>query len=238
MQPSILKELPKKRTVLILLFGLLYTTLSYGQIKRFEVGVEGGLGPTFIRGNSKPPAYSDPKIGFTGGFTFQFNLPNIVSLRSGLSYDRKGASEKITETDNTGVITGEFSVDRNFDYLTIPVLARISFGKRFKFFTNLGPYIGILLRQTTVIEEHTGFPGETTDDTHNFKRFDIGMSAGIGGGFPVNDRFMITIEARYNLGLYNVSKVPLSNNGSILTNSTNLIIGVAYCFGNRGEESE
>jgi len=216
---------------LLLFTGLLYSTLATGQINRYEVGVEGGPSLTYLRGNEFLEELNDPTIGFSGGLTFQYNFPKIVSLRTNVSFERKGAITKSNFTDSNGNPIGEFTIRTNFEYLTLPILARVSFGKKFKFFANLGPYFGFLIKQTFVTEGTEQFPGGTSDNTENDKRFDAGLSGGIGGSATVKGRFIITLEARHNLGLYNVSKVPVVNDGSILTNSTNLLIGIAYGLG-------
>lgn len=227
------------RPALLLFIGqLLYCTLATGQINKFELGIEGGPSLTYLRGNEVLKEINDPTIGFSGGVTFQYNFPKIVSLRTNVSFERKGSVVKSNFTDANGNPMGEFKVYTNFEYLTLPVLARVSFGKKFKFFTNVGPYFGFLIKQTFVTEETDQFQGGTSDNTENDKRFDVGLSGGIGGSLTVKGKFVITLEARHNLGLYNVSKVPVANDGSILTNSTNLLIGFAYGFGARTEEKK
>ncbi|OFY87282.1 MAG: hypothetical protein A3F72_17445 [Bacteroidetes bacterium RIFCSPLOWO2_12_FULL_35_15] len=38
----------------------------------------------------------------------------------------------------------------HFDYLTVPILLRATFGKRIKYFANAGMFFGYLIKQTIV----------------------------------------------------------------------------------------
>ena len=202
---------------------------------KFEIGIEGGPSLVSLRGNQILNSNHRLTIGFAGGFTFQYNFPKIVSLRTNIYFERKGSVVKYDFTDLQGNAIGTGRTYSNFEYLTLPVLAQLSFGKKFKFLFNVGPYFGFLIKQNSV-NEGFGFPlNGTTDRTENYKRFDTGLSVGIGGSVTIKEKFVITLEARNNLGLYNVSELPVVDDGAILTNSTNLLIGFAYSFGRRAE---
>ena len=157
-------------------------------------------------------------------------------MNKNITYERKGAVAKLDATDINGFQIGEINTHSNFDYLTVPLLARLNFGSKLKFFVNAGSYFGYLIKHTSVTEAFNEFPESTTDNTANFKRFDVGLTGGIGCGLPIKDNFIMTMEVRHNLGLYNTSELPIANDGKIMTNSTNLLIGFAYRLGTRVNE--
>jgi len=225
-----LKQLKKIIVLIALSFCPL---LSFGQTDRFEIGLEGGPSLTSLRGSEFIDKYSDPALAYSAALTFQYNFPKMISIRTNIAYEQKGSITRIPAKDQDNNTVGELTFHTNFEYLTMPILTRITFGQKIKLFINIGPYVGYLIKQTQVIEEFKEFPETTIDNTKNDKRFDIGICGGIGGGIAIHERILLTLEIRNNLGLYNVSKIPVYNDGSNMTNSTNLLVGFAYLFGKR-----
>jgi hypothetical protein len=177
--------------------------------------------------------FDDPSFGFSYGAAFQYNFPRLISLRTNVSFERKGFTAPFTTTDLTGTPTGEETIHENFDYITIPLLTRISIGEKIHFFANVGPYIGYLIKQaqvTEMTEDHPRYEGEATD---NFNKIDYGLTAGIGSRIPIKHKLFLSIEIRNNLGFPNISARPVVNNGAIKTNSSNLLLGIEYRFGSR-----
>lgn len=211
---------------------LLSTGIVYGQTNRFDLGIEGSPSLTFLRGNDFIDNNHKPTIGFSGGLFFQFNFKNVISLRTNIAYERKGSVLTSQATDINGNSLGEITTHTNFDYLTFPILIRATFGKKIKYFANVGPYFGYLIKQTFA-SEGDNIPTTTSDNTSLDKRFDTGISTGIGLSVPIKTKFAVSFEIRNNLGLYNVSAVPIANNGSIKTNSTNFLFGFTYKLGQR-----
>jgi hypothetical protein len=212
------------------LFFLTFITTTYGQTHQFELGVEGGPSLISLRGNRFIDHFHEPTIGFTGGLFFQYNLKKIVSLRTNIAFERKGSLLTSKILDNLGNPIGEMNTNMHFDYLTLPILVRATFGKKVQFFINAGPYIGYLIKQHTV-SKGDNIPSFTFDNTSQYKRFDTGISTGLGLSVPVKTKFAFTFEARNNLGLLNVSHVQVIDNGTIKTNSTNFIFGFTYKLG-------
>ena len=218
-----------------LFFGLLFLTVggtTYGQTNKFDIGVAGAPSLIFLRGNDFIDNNHKPTIGFSGGLFFQYNFKKVVSLRTNIAFERKGSVLTSQTTDINGNPLGEFTTHTNFDYLTLPILVRATFGKKVQFFVNAGPYFGYLIKQTFV-SKGGNIPTTTSDNTFSDKRFDTGISTGLGLSVPIKTKFAFSFEVRNNLGLYNVSAVPVSNNGTIKTNSTNFLLGFNYKLGQR-----
>jgi len=220
--------------------GLLLFTIgetTFGQTNKFDIGVEGSPSLIFLLGNDIIKQWHKPTIGFSGGLFFQFNFKKIVSLRTNIAYERKGSIVTLQTTDINGNSLGEVTTHTNFDYLTFPVLVRATFGKKVKFFVNAGPYFGYLIKQTFV-NKGDNIPKTTIDNTFRDKRFDTGISTGLGLSVPIKTKFAFSFEVRNNLGLYNVSAVPVANNGTIKTNSTNYLLGFTYKLGQRTSDTK
>ncbi|MDR2970481.1 MAG: PorT family protein [Bacteroidales bacterium] len=214
-------------------------TLVHRQENKFDIGVECAPSLIFMRGNDMIKNYHKPTIGFSAGIFFQYNFPKIFSLRTNIAYERKGSVLKdmkdiqITTVDQPSEFVGRATIHTNYDYLTFPILVRATFGKKVNFFVNVGPYFGCLIKQTTVVKIKESKISQTYEETSYFKRFDIGIATGLGLSVPIKTNFAFSFEVRNNLGLYNVSKIPVANNGTIKTNSTNFLLGFTYKLGQR-----
>jgi hypothetical protein len=225
-----------KQTIILLATFIFCSSAIIGQTNKFDVGLEGGPSLTSLRGNDILEKYNDPTVGFSIGLAFQYNFPKLISIRTNIAFERKGAIAKNKASDEFGNPIGEITTHTNFDYLTIPLFARLTIGNKMKFFVNVGPYFSYLIKQTSKTDAINEFPKSKTDNTSNFTRIDLGLTTGLGAGLPINDKLLITLEIRNNLGLYNISSHPVANDGTIKTNSTNLLFGIAYKFGTRNIE--
>lgn len=216
-----------------LLTGLILLTLTnlvHGQENKFETGIEAGPGIGRLWGNDIIDDNMDSRITVSSGLYFQMNMKSRFSLRSGLLYERKGSSRRGNLTDDLGNNLGPYIYSGNFDYLTLPFLARLNFGKRVLFFVNVGPYFSYLLKQTDVLRNEN-ISTFRQDDTEGFKRFDTGLSTGFGGSIPFKSGFIFSMELRNNLGLYNISKLPVWGDGTIQHHTAQLLFGLGYRFG-------
>ena len=131
----------------------------------------------------------------------------------------------LTFNDNRKII-----IHINFDYFTLPILLRTYIGKKHLFFTNAGPYVGYLIKQTDV-DKGSNINTVTVDNTSYTQRLDAGFTIGLGVTIPIKKSFLFTFEIRNNLGLYNVSKGAMADDKGVKTNSTNFLLGFAHKFG-------
>ena len=214
-----------KLRTLTLIVVVFCSSLLFGQTNKINIGLEIGPSLRSLRGNDYLKN-NDISFGFSGGLTFQYNFTKLLSLRTNISFERKGLTKKIQATDELGKPIGEITIQSNFDYLTIPLLARFTFGKKIHFFVNAGPFMGYLLKQKEVVEAFEDY----TDNTDDFKRLDFGITTGLGMSIPIQDKLLLTVEIRNNLGMVNTSHISIANDGSIKTISTSLLFGIAYRF--------
>nr|WP_294862668.1 outer membrane beta-barrel protein [uncultured Fluviicola sp.] len=218
--------------------------LSFAQSSRFEVGVE--LGPNVSNFRKKSDLYNyKPVVYGAAALSFQYNCSDFFSIRTGLGYEEKGFTSRISDLDYSTSYPYQ-EVQSKFrttcEYLTIPVLARFTFGKKLTFFVNTGGYIGMLTNKKDHIDwEDNGNPYlfqlYKKEGTEKYRYFDFGVSAGLGIGIPISENLVLSIEVRDNLGLTNIRRknAPYTTTGYIpgkaqpvMTNSANLLIGISY----------
>ena len=162
-----------------------------------------------------------PLFTFAAGAFVQWNLDQQFSIRVPLLFERKGS-----RVENGALLSGQEATIR-YSYLTLPVLFRLNVGdKKLRYFLNAGPYLAYLLDLGMYSEGEPVSDNFTT--TKSFKKFDAGISGGIGVSLPIKDHFTLSLEVRNNLGLMNISDLPVYGDGSIKTNVTQLLLGVSY----------
>jgi hypothetical protein len=202
---------------------------SFGQNSRkLEMGFNLGPNISSLRGNDILDQYHSSKISLSSGLFVQYNLNQLFSLFINPIYDNKGSKIKEREMyDDLGNVIGVGKGTTNFHYLSLPILLRMDLGTDQMFFLNAGPYLSYLIKQTFKIKMNNGSTN-TEDNTENNKRTDFGISLGGGIKFPLSKKCNLFFEIRENLGLINVSAVRVSNDGSIKTNTINLLFGISY----------
>ncbi len=225
-------------------FLLFLSAISIGSISNlqaqnsmFDLGLEGG--PNLSTVNITSPLFdvnTDPIVFGSGGFIFQYNFKNFLSIKTGLSYQRKGF--QFSETpflSANGDFIGSGRTVYSLDYMTLPILVKASFGKKVQFFVNAGPYVGFLLGKTerTKLTLNDSEQISKNKDMTGLNRWDLGVSGGIGIAIPIRTYWVISVEARNYTGLMDIAE---SSNVRWITNTTDLRIGVAYKIGFYKEE--
>ena len=124
---------------------------------------------------------ADFKAGFTGGIFADYRFCDRFALSADVLYARQGAKgdEGKLRTDN----------------LNIPVLANFYIVKGLAVKAGVQP--GFLLSAKSKED------GVTTDVKDAFKKFDLSIPVGLSYDF----RFGLILDARYNIGVSNISKV-------------------------------
>ena len=171
---------------------------------RVSLGLKGGADISRMFFN--PSVKQDMKPGAMAGVMFRYVEESHFGLIAEANFIQRGWKENFE---------GEpFAYSRTLEYIQIPVLAHIYFGRRGKFFINLGPEIGVRISDrvnadfdTSIASQLPGFPKyhSVLQYTEPVKqRVDYGICAGLGGEFNINPRNSLILEARFYYGLGNL----------------------------------
>jgi hypothetical protein len=212
----------------ITVLALITTTSAKAQNSLVDFGIEGGPNLSTLTGTTFYNTKFDPKIFASAGFIFQYNTKKFLSFKTGVSYQQKGFQQDLNLTDVNGNFIEKGKYTARFDYLTLPILVKATFGKKVNFFVNAGPYVGYLLNKTDKYKSKSLDHKESS--MNGFNNWDFGVSAGIGIGIPINDYWVVSLEARNYTGLINISTYGGDN---IKTNTTDLRVGIVYRMGFR-----
>lgn len=197
-----------RRLKVILLFLTIFLTKVAAQThydSRISLGVRGGA--DMSRMFFHPTTEQLFNFGATGGVTFRYIEETHFGLIAELNFSQRGWKEDFEELP--------FKYSRTLNYLQLPVMAHIYFGRRGRFFINLGPEFGLLLGESTSsnfnpykINELPDFPVKNRMNDQltqkATKKFDYGITAGLGGEFLLNPRNSLSLEARFYYGIGNV----------------------------------
>jgi hypothetical protein len=213
---------------IFLLFISLLSLKNYCQTNILNVGFETGSNISKLRGNEFIENYHSSRIGCCAGLSGQFNFKKIISIRTAITYELKGSTFEFPPTAFSGQTNETLRGKENFNFLTIPILIRATFGKKINYFINTGSYYSYLLRQTQFIETFQNSDEIKSNTTLYFKRNELGVSAGFGISYSPKMPIIISFELRNNLGLTNLSRLEVYNDGTVKTNSVSLLLGVCY----------
>lgn len=171
------------------------------------VGMKGGveLSKMFFNPNVKQKF----PMGATAGLTFRYIEEAHFGLQAEVNFAQRGWQYNFEEAP--------YSYRRTLNYIDIPVLAHIYFGRRGRFFFNAGPQVSFLLSDSYSanfdIYDFRSLPDFPKNDRTNSQftavpdhKLDYGICAGLGAEFNVASRHIVSVEARFYYGLGNLYK--------------------------------
>lgn len=206
---------------------------SYSQThysSNISFGLKGGV--DLSRVFFTPSVRQSFNMGYNGGLTFRYIEENHFGLIVEANFEQRGWKEDFEEYP--------FEYSRTVNYIQIPFLAHIYFGRRGRFFINAGPEIGFRIGEST----HANFDYMNLSSVEDFpsglrttyqyqlaaeNKVDYGISAGLGGEFSLNKRNSLYVEGRFYYGLGNVLK---SGRRELFrgSNSMSIMISAGYWF--------
>lgn len=177
----------------ISLFFILVSAFSFGQFITITPKV--GLTYSTLRRFKQ-----DYKPGFLIGISSEYFLSPNLALKPELLLEQKGNLERGV----TNTISGKLSAYKRYitwDYLSIPILLKLTPFQNKHVFLDGGGYAGYLVKMTEGMKYKT--EGDANDftskkDISNFRRWDVGYSFGGGIYIPVRENNKIQIDLRFN----------------------------------------
>lgn len=173
----------------------------------FFLGVGGGVMSTTL--DFMPSIKQTFMMGVQGGLAAKIITEKNLGLIAELNYSQRGWTEEF-DPDL------DYSYSRTLNYLEIPVLTHVYFGKKLRFILNAGPQISILLNdkqdmsQTladVIAEQQTTYPdapiGVQYGSSDELKKVDYGLTGGAGMEWKMG-RGNLNLEGRYYFGLGDV----------------------------------
>lgn len=159
--------------------------------------------------------------GVVGGVDLQYQATDRFAFSLGAMFSRQGCSFKETDQSRLpeGIHTAYNDCRMSLDYIDIPLMAHAYLFEGFS--VNVGVQPAFLVnsnlhmeeRQVTVNHDGSFTFGEqsttTNQDVDALKKFDFSIPIGISYEYA-----NVVLDFRYNIGLTNLYKAPLSDQGS------------------------
>lgn len=145
--------------------------------------------------------------GLTAGVMVRYIEENHFGLIAELNFVQRGWKENFEDAP--------YHYKRTLNYVELPLLAHIYFGRRGRFFFNAGPQVALFLGESTSANFDPNDMAKLPDFPYNNRmneqmlmeatqKVDYGISAGLGSEFNINRRNSISLEARFYYGLGNI----------------------------------
>lgn len=217
---------PIKKLACIIALGTLSSI--HAQFNHFETGIEAGpaLGTFWSDGSMSNRKMN---INYSSGAFFRFNFIRSIGVQTGIYFERIGTSEDLYFTDMNGDIIGRGYLKYETDYITFPLLAKFTVGKKLKIGFSLGTFFSYLLKARSVVHNNNpAYSDIAFDETNGIRRFNTGLVIGTGLDYCFFEHLNVGIEVRDQLGLYDLSISPSS--GYYRTNSLQILFRVSYQF--------
>lgn len=236
-----MKKLGFIKSLILTLFLFSFPALLFSQ---YNIGLKGGVNMANLSGSSVDN--NSMLMGYNFGGLFNYSLEDaisgdfgkIFSLQAELYVETKGAKADYSFTDTTKSLS---EVPQNFTYVTIPVLAKFSFGdaEKFQFYVDAGFYGSSLFSLTIDGEKMRDHDNLANTDQRKFREeysgFDMGLLGGAGLMFPFNDKFKGFLDARYAIGMSNIGEYKTTAKDimeeelkEIKTNTIGVSVGLLY----------
>ena len=211
--------------VLLALTALACSPRIYGQARllapEMYIGASGGVVASMVMFSPKVPGTTDvlktALLSGKGGLMFRYSGHKCCGIQLELNYAQLGWREN----------TDSHSYTRRLDYLELPVLTHIWFGKpHFRGFVNIGPQVAFCLhesesgtRQTAVVQQYNPIDNKV----------DWGIAGGIGFYGRSEKAGCFQFEARYS---YSLGTIFSSSTGSYFagSNTMALSLNIAYLW--------
>lgn len=197
---------------------------------RVDLGVRGGV--TLSEVMFKPTIIQKFGLGETFGVTFRYSEENHFGLIAEINFVQRGWAEKFEDLP--------YKYQRSLNYVEVPIMSHIYFGRRGKFFFNAGPevsyFIGDKISSNFDYNDTESLPGfsdknrrteQLTMEVGN--KLDFGIVAGLGGEFGINRRNSIALEARLYYGIGNVMPSGRQDYFSV-SNQLSISVAAQYWF--------
>ena len=209
----------------------------------FAAEIQGGPSYANVYGTASPGVCFEPIVGGYAGINVTYGFSKHFAVKAGLAYERKGTDFLSTRSDIP--MTAYVNYTFHYDYLTMPLLVKASFGRSLRFFASAGPSISYLLKQSYISNENLYQKNYWEPDPSTFtenNHLDIGLICGIGVEYAISKSFITSLECRTNIGLTNTNLFPVfvspigettGTNRTLKNFSAMLVLGFSYTFGSQ-----
>ncbi len=215
-------------SIMLVMFLLATGILAQDTATRpVKYGIKAGVGLANLTGDDKDFVFEtatdtitvspSSKMGIDFGLWLQFKLSPQIAIQPEVLYVSKGAKYE----------EGTDKVTIKANYIQVPVLFKFLIPTKGKIAPNIfaGPFFGF--KASAKAKYETG-AGDSEEDLTDAKSTEFGVTFGGGIDIAAGEKGVITLDARYDLGMSNVIKEVEAVQPKIKT--TNIAFFIGYGF--------
>ncbi|TXK36671.1 PorT family protein [Pontibacter qinzhouensis] len=211
---------------LFLVLSIVFSVATFAQAQTATFGIRGGANISNLSGDLQNEDLFRNKIGFHAGATLNFTvIGNFLSIQPELLYSVKG----FRYDDDITILNRRYEGSVNYNYLDLPVLARIKAGP---LYFEAGPQASYLLSVNNKTKTFVNNELQSTQVSKGSKEglsdFEVGYAAGIGLAAANG----ISVGLRYNGSFTDFVKEDVNFGGSADNARHSVImLTLGYSFG-------
>lgn len=215
---------------LVILFDLIGHNLKAQN--RLEIGIAGGYNKNYLHSSTGYRAFTtyEAESGFEIGLPILYHINDWFAMQIEPAYIQKNYQIK-----RTGFFEGIYQKNIN-NYIQLPIIAQFSFGgKQLRGFLNMGGYAGYWTSGRVKGSAPNVFDNRpeiadneeidhflqvyqryTYNEQYNFdsrrdRRIELGLLAGVGIQYLLQEKYRFFVEGRYYYGLTDLQKKYMTN---------------------------
>lgn len=253
-----------KRLIIFLLSGafIAFPGLLFSQSTL--IGLNGGISIPSLKSSGDNEISKDysSRLAGTFGIFGDFGISRVFSLKAAIQYAGQGGKrngmQPVTNIPPEfsqmlpagAMLYADFNNESVLKYLEIPIMAKLTWGNKLKYYVNAGPYTGILIGANQKTDGSSQFymdkgamhpvevqgqalpPQSFKADTKikkDIHSVNLGLTGGVGLGYQMGNRSEISLDARAAYGLVAIQK-DSDTNGKSRTGGLFLTLGYAYAL--------
>lgn len=203
------------RKNLIVSIFFFITIALFSQTKKFkpEIYLGANFGQTGSMINFSPSISQNYLMGYHGGLVYRYIADKNLGVQAELNFSQRGWNE--TESEYSS----------RLNYIELPFMTHFYFGRKFRFFINIGPRIGYLISDNTLIN-NTINSTEVQHITDIENRFDYGFCGGLGFLFRIKQQ-VFQVDARAN---YSMSDIYSNDKRDYFDTSNNIYASASFAW--------
>jgi hypothetical protein len=245
--------------VCLLTFSVISGSLSAQQ---FKLGFKAGTSIPNLRssGSNEISQGYESKVAQNIGVIADIGISEKLSIKTGFDFAGQGGirngNQPVTDLPaqfaqmlpSGTYLYANFNNEATLNYLELPLMAKMEWGSKLKYYVNAGPYVGFLLNA----EQKTGgnsqlffdknmtiplaiqgqpLPAQSFDATtkieDDLRSTNLGLTGGIGFAYGLNQKSALVFDARAAYGLKSIQK-DIAVNGNSKTGGLFLTLGYMF----------
>jgi hypothetical protein len=211
------------RNILSILL-ILFSANAFSQIHSF--GIQSGVNLSNKTGDLYDN--SESKLGFIGGFCYEYLFPNNFTLGMDVIYSQKGFTLKSTLDENLNSSLTDFKL--NYNYVSLPIKFGYAKGEKLIGFmkVSLCPSILMSTKSDLSIMDESGV--SIVDLKEDISKYDLGGAVEVGASYVFINHFELFSSVSYNQSLTMFTNSEKLKDDNFRHYGFSMVMGLKYRF--------